>query len=247
MQGFGSRDSGPYLFYNKTNSVVKYNILQEKDSGFRRFFLEIQPHYLQKKSYICSTMTTSTHPKDYSLLEAIQKGNNAAFDTLFHRYYQVLCNYGNRFVDLEDAEEIVQDSLLWIWENREILIVNVSVSSFLFTMVYRRALNRIKHNQRTLRVLTQLHEDMQEVLHDVDFYQIQELMSKIDEAVTALPDTYRETFIMHRFQRMSYKKIAETLGVSNQTVAYRIQQALKLLRLDLKDFLFLLLLFYLRK
>lgn len=210
-------------------------------------FFRITASLFAEKNYICGSMTTNIPQKDNSLLEAIQKGNNAAFDILFHRYYQVLCNYGNRFVDLEDAEEIVQDSLLWIWENREILIINVSVSSFLFTMVYRRALNRIKHNQTAQRILTQLHEDIQEVLYDVDFCQIQELTDKINEAVTALPDTYKETFIMHRFQRMSYKKIAETLEVSNQTVAYRIQQALKILRLDLKDFLFLLLLFYFRK
>ena len=192
-------------------------------------------------------MRVNTHPKDSSLLEAIQKGDNIAFNILFHRYYQLLCNYGNRFVDLEDAEEIVQDSLLWVWENGEVLIINVSLSSFLFTMVYRKALNRIEHNQTTQRVLTQFHEDIQEVLHDVDFYQIQELMNKIDEAVAALPDAYREAFIMHRFQHMNYKKIAETLGVSYQTVAYRIQQALKLLRLELKDFLLLLLLFYYSK
>ena len=192
-------------------------------------------------------MRVNTHPTDSSLLEAIQKGDNIAFNILFHRYYQLLCNYGNRFVDLEDAEEIVQDSLLWVWENREVLIINVSLSSFLFTMVYRKALNRIEHNQITQRVLTQFHEDIQEVLHDVDFYQIQELMNKIDEAVAALPDAYREAFIMHRFQHMNYKKIAETLGVSYQTVAYRIQQALKLLRLELKDFLLLLLLFYYSK
>ena len=192
-------------------------------------------------------MRVNTHPKDSSLLEAIQKGDNIAFNILFHRYYQLLCNYGNRFVDLEDAEEIVQDSLLWVWENREVLIINVSLSSFLFTMVYRKALNRIEHNQITQRVLTQFHEDIQEVLHDVDFYQIQELMNKIDESVAALPDAYREAFIMHRFQHMNYKKIAETLGVSYQTVAYRIQQALKLLRLELKDFLLLLLLFYYSK
>ena len=192
-------------------------------------------------------MRVNTHPKDSSLLEAIQKGDNIAFNILFHRYYQLLCNYGNRFVDLEDAEEIVQDSLLWVWENREVLIINGALSSFLFTMVYRKALNRIEHNQITQRVLTQFHEDIQEVLHDVDFYQIQELMNKIDEAVAALPDAYREAFIMHRFQHMNYKKITETLGVSYQTVAYRIQQALKLLRLELKDFLLLLLLFYYSK
>ena len=64
-----------------------------------------------------------------------------AFDTLFRRYYPMLCAYGHRFVELEDAEEIVEDSLLWIWENRETLVIESSLNSYLFKMVYRRALN----------------------------------------------------------------------------------------------------------
>lgn len=195
-----------------------------------------------KKSYICIAMTTEHLLPDNSLLDAIRKGECAAFDRLFHRYYQMLCTYSSRFVNSEDAEEIVQDALLWIWENRKILVINVSLSSFLFTMVYRRSLNRIEQNHATRRASARLHEDMLEALYETDFYQIRELKDKIDEAIATLPDTYRQTFIMHRFQYMNYKKIAEALGVSHQTVAYRIQQALKLLRVELKDFLSLLLL-----
>ena len=39
----------------------------------------------------------------------------------------MLCAYGHRFVELEDAEEIVEDSLLWIWENRETLVIESSL------------------------------------------------------------------------------------------------------------------------
>ena len=59
--------------------------------------------------------------------------------------------------------------------------------------------------------------------------------------VTALPESYRQAFVMHRFRDMSYEEIAETLEVSPKTVDYRIQQALKQLRIDLKDYLPLLL------
>ena len=45
------------------------------------------------------------------LLSAVQRGDQKAFDTLFRRYYPMLCAYGHRFVELEDAEEIVEDSL----------------------------------------------------------------------------------------------------------------------------------------
>ena len=52
-----------------------------------------------------------------------------------------------------------------------------------------------------------------------------------------MSDSYREAFVMHRFKELSYKEIAEVLDVSPQTVAYRIQQALKLLHVSLKDYL----------
>lgn len=175
------------------------------------------------------------------LLSAVQRGDQKAFDTLFRRYYPMLCAYGHRFVELEDAEEIVEDSLLWIWENRETLVIESSLNSYLFKMVYRRALNKLAHIDATQRADTRFYEEMQEMLQDTDYYQIEELAKRIGDAVAALPESYREAFVMHRFRDMSYKEIAETLGVSPKTIDYRIQQALKQLRVDLKDYLPLLL------
>ena len=175
------------------------------------------------------------------LLSAVQHGDLKAFDTLFRRYNQMLCAYGHRFVELEDAEEIVEDSLLWIWENRETLVIESSLNSYLFKMVYRRALNKLAHIDATQRADTRFYEEMQEMLQDTDYYQVEELTRRIEEAIAALPESYREAFVMHRFRDMSYKEIAETLGVSPKTIDYRIQQALKQLRTDLKDYLPLLL------
>ena len=175
------------------------------------------------------------------LLSAVQRGDQKAFDTLFRRYYPMLCAYGHRFVELEDAEEIVEDSLLWIWENRETLVIESSLNYYIFKMVYSRALNKLAHIDATQRADTRFYEDMQEMLQDTDYYQIEELAKRIEDAVAALPESYREAFVMHRFRDMSYKEIAETLGVSPKTIDYRIQQALKQLRVDLKDYLPLLL------
>ena len=77
------------------------------------------------------------------LLSAIQRGDQKAFDALFRRYYPALCAYGHRFVDLEDAEEIVQEIMLWIWEKHSELIIESSLSQYLFKMTYHRALNLI--------------------------------------------------------------------------------------------------------
>ena len=175
------------------------------------------------------------------LLSAVQRGDQKAFDTLFRRYYPMLCAYGHRFVELEDAEEIVEDSLLWIWENRETLVIESSLNSYLFKMVYRRALNKLAHIDATQRADTRFYEEMQEMLQDTDLYQVEEVTQRIKDAIATLPESYREAFVMHRFRDMSYKEIAEILGISPKTVDYRIQQALKQLRVDLKDYLPLLL------
>ena len=171
------------------------------------------------------------------LLSKLQQGDKKAFNALFRKYYPTLCAYAHRFVDLEDAEEIVQDVMLWLWENREILLIESSLSQYLLKMIYHRALNRIAQKEVKYRADTLFYEKNQAMIYDVDFYQIEELTKRIHTAIAALPESYREAFIMHRFKDMSYKEIAELLNISTKTVDYRIQQALKLLRKELKEFL----------
>lgn len=176
------------------------------------------------------------------LLSAMQHGDLKAYGVLFRRYYPILCAYATKFVELKDAEEIVQDVMLWLWENRETQTFETSLSQYLFKTVYHRAINQIVRYQSQLRADTLFYENMQEMLQDTDFYQLEELQRRIREAVDALPPAYREAFVMHRFDNKSYKEIAEILQVSPKTVDYRIQQALKQLRITLKDYLPLILL-----
>lgn len=171
------------------------------------------------------------------LLSAMQRGDLKAYGVLFRRYYPMLCAYAAKFVELKDAEEIVQDVMLWLWETKDTHNFETSLSQYLFKTVYHRAINRIVHHQSQLRADTLFYENMQEMLQDTDFYQIEELRKRIKEAVDALPASYQEVFIMHRFENKSYKEIAEFLQVSSKTVDYRIQQALKQLRITLKDYL----------
>lgn len=187
---------------------------------------------------------TSETLDDSQLLSAMQHGDKKAYGTLFRRYYPILCAYANRFVSLEDAEEIVQDVMLWLWENKEIQIFNTSFSQYLYKAVYHRCINLLTRQQSQLRAETRFYEYMLEMLQDTDFQQTEELKKHIIQAIQALPASYRETFVMHRFEDKSYKEIAEILQVSTQTVNYRIQQALKQLRISLKDYLPLVLLLF---
>ena len=160
--------------------------------------------------------------EDAYLLIALRKGEVIAFDSIFKKYYPILCAYGNRFVDNEESKEIAGDAILWLWEHRQTLQVETSLGRYLLKSVYHRSLNCIK--QKNLK-------------NQADTIFFQELSRRIKEAIDGLPTSYREAFLMHRFTQKSYKEIAEISGVSIKTIAYRIQQATKLLRVDLADLL----------
>ena len=141
------------------------------------------------------------------------------------------------FVDYEESKEIAGDAILWLWEHRETLQVKTSLGRNLLKSVYHRSLNCIKQRQLKNHVDTMFYEEMEKLIHDVEAYQFQELSKRVKEAIEALLASYREAFVMHRFTKKSYKEIAEDSGVSMKTIAYRIQQATKLLRKDLADLL----------
>ncbi|WP_294473330.1 RNA polymerase sigma-70 factor [uncultured Bacteroides sp.] len=183
-------------------------------------------------------MTDSINSEeDFKLLAKMKRGDIKAYNVLFRKYYPLLCTYCYRFVDKEDVEDIVQDVMTWLWENRETDCINTSLNSYLYRMVYNQALNRKHHNEIKFRVEHFFQERMVKEHHNQDPVYMKELMMRTQKAIESLPPQYREAFVMHRFNEKSYKEIAEQLQVSPKTVDYRIQQALKLLRVWLKDYL----------
>ena len=119
----------------------------------------------------------------------------------------------------------------------DITIIGDSAGGNLAAAVSLLAKERGEFMPRQQILIYPADERTQAALCEVDYGRFEELDRKIKEAMAALPDSYREAFVMHRFKELSYKEIAEVLDVSPQTVAYRIQQALKLLRVSLKEYL----------
>lgn len=174
---------------------------------------------------------------DFLLLHEIQKGNSNAYKEMFDKFYSPLCEYASQFISDKDAEELVQDLMLYIWESREYLVIESSLKSYLFISVRNRAYNAIRNEKYKKNVHSALYEKLKAQFEDPDYYMIDELASKIQEAIKELPATYKETFEMSRFGEMTNVQIATTLSVSVKTVEYRISQSLKILRVKLKDYL----------
>ncbi len=174
---------------------------------------------------------------DIHLLEQIRQGDMRAYEEIFTRYYTTLCAYTRLYVRGEVSENIVQDLMLWLWENRTTLHITESLSRYLFRATRNRCLKYLNHEMVERRVLGQLSEKLHEQFEAPDFYVIEELQERIRKAVEQLPPSYREAFELNRFQHKAYEEFAGLLDISPKTVDYRIQQSLKLLRIRLKEYL----------
>lgn len=176
--------------------------------------------------------------EDHILIQSIKKGSYKAFEQVFRKYYPVLCAYAHRFVDMEEVEDIVEECMVWLWEKREVVTINTTLSQYLFSMVRHRSLNFLTRKGIAEKAASWYFMTLKEnSREDIDHYVVEELRNRIQEGINALPESYRNAFVMHRFHGMSYKEIAEINNVSAKTIDYRIQQALKLLRKHLSDYL----------
>lgn len=183
-------------------------------------------------------MTTATHTDDKLLLSSMKDGNYKAFECIFKKYYPMLCVYAHRFVEMEDVEDVVEECMIWLWEKRETITINTTLRQYLFSMVRNKSLNLLTRKGVAEKAAAWYFSSlMEKSMSEPDQYQVKELQKKIQESIESLPESYREAFIMHRFQGMSYKEIAEKNNVSVKTIDYRIQQALKLLRKHLNNYL----------
>jgi RNA polymerase sigma-70 factor (ECF subfamily) len=176
---------------------------------------------------------------EQEIVGAIRAGNERIFEEIFRKYYQSLCNYANSILkEIEEAEEVVQNLFLSIWEKRTELEISISLKSYLYRAVHNHCLNRIKH--------LKVREEYQQ--YAVNFYDASyesvsqtvmknELEQKIEEAIRKLPEQCRLIFRMSRFEELKYHEIAEQLELSPKTVENQIGKALKILRVELAEYL----------
>ena len=176
---------------------------------------------------------------EQEIIGAIREGNERIFEEIFRKYYQSLCNYANSILkEMDEAEEVVQNLFLSIWEKRSDLEISISLKSYLYRAVHNHCLNRIKH--------LKVREEYQQ--YAVNFYDASyesvgqtviknELETKIEEAIKKLPEQCRLIFRMSRFEELKYHEIAEQLELSPKTVENQIGKALKILRVELAEYL----------
>lgn len=174
---------------------------------------------------------------DQNIFEAIRNDDRQAFERLFREYYRPLTAYAFRFVrDLPNAENIVQDVFLKLWQNRREIVITTSLEHYLFRSIRNHSLNQLdKAKVRSGYLKMQMETDS---IHEdyTPFFPEPGLLDKIESAISALPEKRQEIFRMAREEGLKYREIADKLNLSIKTVEAQMTLALKQLREALKKF-----------
>ena len=177
------------------------------------------------------------------LVERMISGDKTAFELLFKFYYPGLVIFAsNIIVNRDEAEEIVQDFFVRIWEHRENIRSESTLKRYLFTSVKNRSINYLKNAQVKQNVIEELKKQMEsEMRYNPDVYVDTELQRRLKNAFTKLPPRTSEIFTLSRFKGFSNDEIANELGLSKRTVETQVSNALKILRKELREYMTLLL------
>jgi RNA polymerase sigma-70 factor, ECF subfamily len=195
-------------------------------------------------SYFC-VMVIINGIKEETLVRRLMNADQTAFELLFRFYYPGLVTFATQIVlDPDEAEEIVQDFFVRLWTGRKEINRSKNLKSYFFTSVKNRALNYLKKEKVNEKIRQELKKMTEEDwLYQPDLFVESELQTRIKTAFGKLSPRTREVFSLSRFQGLSNEQIAKQLAISKRTVETQISNALKILREELKDYLFMLLLF----
>jgi len=170
-----------------------------------------------------------------------------AFNQLYSVYQGRFIRFANTYLhDQSVAEDFTMEALMAYWENRHMLRPDSNIPAYILTIIKRKCLNYLQHQE--------VHQEVSEILKSHAEWELQtritslqacepeelftmEAQSIVNATLANLPEQTRRIFMMSRYENKSHKEIAELLGITTKGVEFHISKALKLLRQNLKDFL----------
>ena len=181
-------------------------------------------------------MNDHTETSDRVLGARIKASDHAAFKVLFYRYYEPLFRFVARRLPAGEApQDVVQDVFARLWQHRAAIKENQPLKAYLYRIANNILIDHYRKREVRQAYAAQ-HPGTTPTVAPVEHVDLEE---HVMEAVRRLPDPLRETFVLSRFEELTYREIAALLEVSVKTVESRMSKALKQLRVLLHHMLML--------
>ncbi len=157
----------------------------------------------------------------------------SAFDSIYNMYCSKLHGFVMMYLKQEeDAEEIVQEVFIKIWESREKIDVYASFESFLFTIAYNATMSLLRKrvSEAKSREYLKSVQQINKAEQVIDELQFKELSHKIETLLDQLTPRQKEIYLLSREEELTHKEIAKKLGISESTVNNHLVSTLKYLK-----------------
>ncbi len=170
------------------------------------------------------------------LLKHLKKGKATAYTHIVELYYEQLCNYAKNLArDDFQSEDIVQNVIVRIWQQREKLNSNITIKNYLFRSVYNEFIDQYRKSSAITALEKKYIEGLDTLLEDDDSEKTERIMALVMKTVDHLPAKCKETFLLNKSEGLTYVEIAEFQNVSVNTVEKQISKAIRIVREELKD------------
>ena len=171
---------------------------------------------------------------ELTLFRKMQEGDWNAFNSFFESYSERLYLYALGFVgNRAEAEDIVQDTFIYLWVNRAKISHSGSIYAYLSRSVKNSCIDRKLHEEVKQRYQREMMASGEEVSEDYESFE--ELYERLQIVMDSLPPKCKEIFILGCVEGLSYKDVAEQLGVSVNTVKTQVKVAYKKIKSEFGD------------
>lgn len=171
----------------------------------------------------------------------IQQKDKESFERYYKEHYKAFFFLAFKYVkSAEQAQEIVNDIFVKLWQDGHDLIIEVSLKSYICRAIINRSINVLNKNKKDLQNQKEL-SYRTEKSYEMRQMEESELEIRLYRAINQLPEQCKKVFYMSRFKELKQQEIADQLGISIKTVKNHITHALKLLNKTAGDILIIML------
>ena len=176
---------------------------------------------------------------DEALVVSLRQGNKAALAILYDRYSRLTYTVAFRVLNSQpEAEDLVQEIFLNLWQKQTYNPARSSLSRFLSTVTRNRAIDRVRSRSNRRRILKGLVPQAQPVdafSMPVEQASLDERSQRVRNALQTLPDKQRELLWLAYYHGFSQSEIANHTNIPLGTVKSRMRQGLLKLKITLQD------------
>jgi RNA polymerase sigma-70 factor (ECF subfamily) len=172
---------------------------------------------------------------DDELIHLVIIGDHAAFETIYDKFWQKLFTLAvYKTGDREDAEEIIQDIFISIWNRRRELDIEF-LEAYLTRAVNLKLIDRLR---KKIKAHTKIDIETISISTEIiDYLTVEDFEMQVEASLNKLSVKTKEVYDLSRNQGKSQKEIAAYLNSTEKAIEYHITKALKQLKLDLEHFL----------